>query len=68
MVHSGYEASAVHDTFGSLKGFIGTVRATFSSQYKDHEALAMLQEDVRPVHTHNPLVQIESGDRAELPA
>ena len=30
MVHSGYEASAVHDTFGSLKGFLGTVKATFS--------------------------------------
>jgi len=27
MVHSGYEASAVNDTFGSLKGFIETIRA-----------------------------------------
>ena len=45
MVHSGYEASAVHDTFGSLRGFLGTVRATFSSKYKDDEALAMLNED-----------------------
>lgn len=26
MVHSGYEASAVNDTFGSLKGFLDTVR------------------------------------------
>ena len=34
MVHSGYEASAVNDTFGSWKGFIGTVRATFSSKYR----------------------------------
>ncbi len=58
MVHSGYEASAVHDTFGSLKGFLGTVRATFSTQYKDDEALAMLNEEIRPVHTYNPLVQI----------
>jgi hopanoid biosynthesis associated radical SAM protein HpnH len=28
MVHSGYEASAVDDTFGSIKGFLGAVRAT----------------------------------------
>jgi hopanoid biosynthesis associated radical SAM protein HpnH len=58
MVHSGYEASAVHDTFGSLKGFLGTVKATFSTKYKDDEALAMLNEQVRPVNTYNPLVQI----------
>ena len=58
MVHSGYEASAVHDTFGSLKGFLGTVKATFSTKYKDDEALAMLDEQVRPVNTYNPLVQI----------
>jgi len=27
MVHSGYEASAVNDTFGSIKGLIDTIRA-----------------------------------------
>lgn len=27
MVHSGYEASAVNDTFGSLRGFFDTIRA-----------------------------------------
>jgi hopanoid biosynthesis associated radical SAM protein HpnH len=58
MVHSGYEASAVHDTFGSLGGFWATVRATFSTSYKDDEAAAMLKEEVRPVHSYNPLVQI----------
>ena len=58
MVHSGYEASAVNDTFGSLSGFLATVRATFSSKYKDDEALAMLKEETRPVHEYNPLVQI----------
>jgi hopanoid biosynthesis associated radical SAM protein HpnH len=58
MVHSGYEASAVHDTFGSWKGFAATVRATFSTQYKDDEALAMLNEKIQPVHEYNPLVQI----------
>jgi len=60
MVHSGYEASAVHDTFGSLKGFVATVRATFSTRHRDPEALAMLNEEVKPVHTYNPLVQISS--------
>ena len=30
MVHSGYEASSVDHTFGSWKGFLATVKATFS--------------------------------------
>ncbi len=75
MVHSGYEASAVHDTFGSLRGFLGTVRATFSSAYRDDEALAMLKETTHPVYAHNPLVQLASptlsptaGDKGGAPA
>jgi hopanoid biosynthesis associated radical SAM protein HpnH len=70
MVHSGYEASAVNDTFGSLSGFLATVRATFSSKYLDPEAEAMLKEHVRPVHSYNPLVQIgsESGRLEETRA
>jgi hopanoid biosynthesis associated radical SAM protein HpnH len=70
MVHSGYEASAVNDTFGSLSGFLATVRATFSSRYHDPEAEAMLKEHVRPVHSYNPLVQIgsESGTLEETRA
>jgi len=35
MVHSGYEASAVNDTFGSLSGFLSTIRATLFNKYKD---------------------------------
>src|SRR6202008_4565414 len=35
MVHSGYEASAVNDTFGSLSGFAATVRATLFDKYPD---------------------------------
>jgi len=58
MVHSGYEASAVNDTFGSLRGFWGTVKATFSTSNKDAQAAAMLNEEFRPVHSYNPLVQI----------
>jgi len=41
-----------------VKGFWATVRATFSSSYKDDEALAMLNEPAHPVHAYNPLVQI----------
>jgi hopanoid biosynthesis associated radical SAM protein HpnH len=45
MVHSGYEASAVDDTFGSLRGFLSTVRATlFGGTYADAEALEALEE------------------------
>ena len=75
MVHSGYEASAVNDTFGSWNGFLATVRATFSSKYGDPEAEAMLKEQVRPVHSYNPLVQIgnptlspEAGERMGHPS
>jgi len=61
MVHSGYEASAVDDTFGSLKGFLATVRASLFSKYADAAALAMLDEPVRP---RTELVQL----RAEVNA
>jgi len=58
MVHSGYEASAVNDTFGSLRGLWQTARATLFSSYKDPSALELLDEPVHPVHAFNPLVQI----------
>ncbi|PYV75122.1 MAG: hopanoid biosynthesis associated radical SAM protein HpnH, partial [Acidobacteria bacterium] len=56
MVHSGYEASAVNDTFGSMSGFLATVKATFS-RYPDAGALRLLDEPVAPAH---PLVQISA--------
>ncbi len=65
MVHSGYEASAVNDTFGSLKGFLNTARATLFTRYKDPRALAMLNEPAKPVHSFNPLVQLKAAERAE---
>ena len=55
MVHSGYEASAVDHTFGSLRGFVATVKATLFSRYPDSAALHMLEEPQAAVH---PLVQI----------
>jgi len=60
MVHSGYEASAVNDTFGSLRGLWQTARATLWNSYNDPSALKLLDEPVRPVHAVNPLVQIEA--------
>jgi hypothetical protein len=54
MVHSGYEASAVNDTFSSVSGFLATVKATFS-RYHDEAALKLLDEPVAAAH---PLVQI----------
>jgi hopanoid biosynthesis associated radical SAM protein HpnH len=59
MVHCGYEPSSVDDTFGSLGGFADTVKATFSL-YPDKDALNDLDRETSPVHSYNPLVQIEA--------
>jgi hopanoid biosynthesis associated radical SAM protein HpnH len=56
MVHSGYEASAVHDTFNSWRGFFATVKATLFQRYPDKAALEVLNNPVsKPQHK---LVQI----------
>jgi hopanoid biosynthesis associated radical SAM protein HpnH len=65
MVHSGYEASAVNDTFHSLSGFLATVKATLFSRYPDPGALKLLDEEVKPVR---PLVQIETAPAQETHA
>src|SRR5271170_7901663 len=57
MVHSGHEASAVDDTFGSLAGILRAAKATlFGGTYANAEALRALDE-VEPEATQ-PLVQI----------
>jgi hypothetical protein len=56
MVHSGYEASAVNDTFGSAKGFFKTVRATLFNKYPNKAAQAAA-ESATP-QTHGQLVQL----------
>jgi hopanoid biosynthesis associated radical SAM protein HpnH len=52
MVHSGYEASAVNDTFGSIRGLWQTVKASaFSGGYKNRggaETLAGTDSDLPP--------------------
>jgi hypothetical protein len=60
MVHSGYEASGVDYTFSSLKGLLATAKATIFTRNADESALELLTEPVTPVHSYNPLVQIES--------
>jgi hopanoid biosynthesis associated radical SAM protein HpnH len=63
MVHSGYEASAVNDTFGSFRGFVDTVKATLFSRYEDPSATRLLDE-ISSQH-EVPLVQIETGSLEE---
>ena len=58
MVHSGYEASGVNFTFGSLKGLWATAKATMTL-YPDRGALDLLSQPVKPVHAKNPLVKID---------
>ncbi|MES2222121.1 MAG: adenosyl-hopene transferase HpnH [Acidobacteriota bacterium] len=58
MVHSGYEASGVNYTFGSLKGLWATAKATMTL-YPDRGALDLLNQPVNPVNAKNPLVHIE---------
>jgi hopanoid biosynthesis associated radical SAM protein HpnH len=60
MVHSGYEASGVNYTFGSLKGLWATAKATLFNKYEDEQARQLLDsEEFSPMHKHGPLVQLE---------
>src|SRR5207248_1963152 len=58
MVHSGYEASGVNYTFGSLNGMFETVKAMLFDSYEDEGALKLMNE-WKPAHS-NPLVQISA--------
>jgi hypothetical protein len=44
MVHSGYEASGVNYTFGSLKGLLQTAKAIVFNKYRDPDAMESLRE------------------------
>jgi hopanoid biosynthesis associated radical SAM protein HpnH len=63
MVHSGYEASAVNETFGSFRGFVDTIKATLFNRYPDQGATRLLDE-ISSQHV-NPLVQIETQSLEE---
>ena len=58
MVHSGYEASAVNDLFGSLGGMWQEVKARMFGGYEDASALRLLDEPDKPVNAFSPLIQI----------
>ena len=62
MVHSGYEASAVNDTFGSVGGFLATVRATLFNKYKDPDAMGGASGN--PSKRSGQLVQIMTSPKA----
>ncbi len=59
MVSCGYEPSTVNAGFGSLGGIFAMAKATLFNRYADKGALDLLQQPVRPAHSHNPLVQID---------
>ena len=61
MVHSGYESSAVDYGFTSVRGFFGMAKAFLFSRYEDEYAQALLNEPAKPVHSYNPLVQIQTS-------
>jgi hopanoid biosynthesis associated radical SAM protein HpnH len=64
MVSCGYEAPAVMDGFGTLKGFWGMVKGNFGL-YKDKHALKLLNE-WKAEGEVPPLVQIEKKPAAAL--
>ena len=65
MVHSGYEATSVNDIFGSIRGIFAAAKATMFSTYSDAGAMKLLQEDTAPVHSKNPLVQLQTKPSLE---
>jgi hypothetical protein len=66
MVHSGYEASGVNYTFGSIKGLLETARAIFFDTYADDGAMKLLNE-WKPAH-QAPLVQIAEPSTSQTSA
>jgi len=44
MVHSGFEATAVDDTFGSIGGFLRTIKATLLTRHPDPDAMEKAKE------------------------
>jgi hopanoid biosynthesis associated radical SAM protein HpnH len=62
MVHSGYEASAVNDTFSSVGGFLATVRATLFNTYEDPDAMGGASGN--PSKGSGQLVQIMTSPKA----
>jgi hopanoid biosynthesis associated radical SAM protein HpnH len=65
MVHSGYEASAVNDTFGSLKGLLATAKAVlFGGAYADAEGADEQKPGGGTGGVGGPIVQLTIGKGA----
>lgn len=62
MVSCGYEASAINDGFGSLRGFLAMAKASIFNRYVDRGALDLLNA---PIASSAPLVQIGSSNRSQ---
>ncbi len=59
MVHSGYEASAVHHTFSSFGGLWGNIKAALFSRYANPAAASRLeQEQHKP---HGPIAHLAAA-------
>ncbi len=56
MVHSGYEASAVHHTFASFGGLYGTVKAMLFNTYANPKAMKRLKSEAQK--PHGPLAHL----------
>jgi len=64
MVHSGYEASAVDDTFGSIAGLLRTARATlFGGTYADEQAKELLKQPLASSHEQIVSLTIKNSSR-----
>lgn len=50
MVHSGYEASAVDDTFGSIRGLAATIKGMLFPRHKNEAAFAAIEEESPAPH------------------
>jgi hypothetical protein len=62
MVHSGYEPSAVNDTFGSLRGFLKTAQLTmFGSKTMPGDETAPLAPRSRTSPAESELVSLETN-------
>jgi hopanoid biosynthesis associated radical SAM protein HpnH len=63
MVSCGYEPSAVHDTFSSIRGLLATARATLFNRYEDRGARNLLTSAYFGAPEANgKLIQIESAE------
>ena len=61
MVHSGYEASAVDETFGSFRGMFATVKAMLWNRHPNKAALEALEEPVTPLHSAPVTLTVNAG-------